>query len=118
MPPKRKAALESKFQRELIQKLKRDFPGCVILKNDPNYQQGIPDLTIFFGGRYAFLEVKAEYPRPGTDDFEPNQEWFIEKLNKMWYASVVYPENEKEVLDALHFALSPGESTARLPERE
>lgn len=112
MAPKAKQALESKFQSNLIKKLRRLFPGCVILKNDPNYQQGIPDLVIFFGSRYAFLEVKAECPRPGTDDFEPNQEWFIEHLNRMWYATVVYPGNEREVLDALQYALSPGEPTA------
>lgn len=118
MPPrKRKQDLESKYQGELIKTLRREFPGCVILKNDPGYQQGIPDLTIFFGSRYSFLEVKASEPLTESD-YEPNQEWFIAHLNKMWFASVIYPENEKEVIDALHYALSPGEPTARLSERQ
>ena len=39
---------ENKFQADLIKELKQLFPGCMILKNDANYIQGIPDLTIFF----------------------------------------------------------------------
>lgn len=107
--PRRKVDLESKFQSALIKKIERLFPGSVILKNDSGYRQGIPDLSIFHGSRWSVLEVKPEYPRPGTDDYEPNQEWYLEKFNKMWFASVVYPGNEEEVLDALHNALSPGE---------
>ncbi len=39
---------ENKFQADLIKELKQLFPGCIILKNDANYIQGIPDLTIFY----------------------------------------------------------------------
>jgi hypothetical protein len=99
------SVLERKYQSKLIPKLRRLFPGCVILKNDPGYQQGIPDLVIFFGMRYAFLEVKASEPL-SEDDYEPNQEWFIDHLNAMSYASVIYPGNEREVINALHEALS------------
>lgn len=102
------SVLERRFQSALIKKLRRRFPGCVILKNDPNYQQGILDLVIFFGVRYAFLEVKASEPT-SPDDFEPNQEWFIERLNEMSFAAVIYPENEEEVLNALDTALSSGQ---------
>jgi hypothetical protein len=116
LAPKREHPLERKYQGLLIKKLKCLFPGCVILKNDSAYQQGIPDLVIFFGCRYAFLEVKASEPT-SPDDYEPNQEWFIAHLNSMWFASVIYPGNEKEVLDALHDALSPSESATRFPER-
>ena len=30
------AKLESKFQKELIDEIKREYPGCIILKNDPD----------------------------------------------------------------------------------
>lgn len=98
--------LESRYQGLLIKKLERKFPNSLILKNDPTYRQGIPDLVIFLGGRYAFLEVKASKPTCASD-YEPNQEWWLDHINKMWYASVIYPENECEVIDALFHALSP-----------
>lgn len=49
---------ENKFQADLIKELKQLFPGCMILKNDANYIQGIPDLTIFYNDRWAVLECK------------------------------------------------------------
>jgi hypothetical protein len=92
---------ESKFQSELIRKLRRIFPDCVILKNDPGYLQGVPDLVIFYGNRYAFLEVKAsERAR-----VQPNQDYYVRKLNEMSFAAFVYPSNEEEVLCALRRAL-------------
>jgi hypothetical protein len=93
--------LESKYQARLIQTLRRLFPGCVILKNDSDYMQGIPDLVIFFGGRWAFLEVKASEYAPS----QPNQEYWVNYLNDMWFAAFIYPENEAEILDALQQAL-------------
>ena len=50
--------LESKFQSQLIRKIKNEFPGCMVLKNDPTYLQGVPDLTVFCGNKWAALEVK------------------------------------------------------------
>ena len=38
--------LESNFQAQLIKELKKMFPGCIVIKNDSSYIQGIPDLTI------------------------------------------------------------------------
>lgn len=108
MPSKRDYDLELKFQGELIKELKVEFPGCVILKNDSGYQQGIPDLVIFWGMRYAFLEVKPKEPTRASD-WQPNQQWFIAHLNKMWFASVIYPGNKEEVIASLHDALSPSE---------
>lgn len=96
--------LESVYQARLIKRLNRLFPGCVILKNDSGYLQGFPDLTIFFGVRWAILEVKPK--RPTKSDYEPNQEWYLEMLNEMSFAACVYPENEKDVLDALQQAFA------------
>ena len=94
--------LESKFQADLIKDLKKRFPGCVVLKNDSSYMQGILDLTVFYGVHWAMLEVKRKPPRPGTDDFEPNQEYYIELLNDMSFAACIYPENKREVLTSLN----------------
>lgn len=89
--------LERDFQAELIKKLRVMLPACYIQKNNPNHQQGIPDLLIIWMNQWAVLEVKKsahETPRP-------NQAYFVEKFNEMSFASFIYPENEKEVLDAL-----------------
>jgi hypothetical protein len=93
--------LESTYQTKLIKKIKYLFPGCIVLKNDSSYQQGIPDWLILYGRAWATLEIKREYARPGSDDFEPNQEWFIDQHNEMSFSACVYPENEREILDAL-----------------
>jgi hypothetical protein len=93
--------LERDYQPKLIKKLERMFPGCVILKNDARYLQGIPDLVIFYEARYAFLEVKASKDSPP----QPNQPYYVELLDSMSFAAFIYPENEREVLGALRTAL-------------
>lgn len=92
---------ESKYQSELIKKLRLLFPGCIILKNDPGYLQGIPDLVIFYANRYAFLEVKVSETAPT----QPNQSHYVELLDSMSFASFIYPSNEEEVLCALERTL-------------
>jgi hypothetical protein len=93
--------LERDYQPRLIKKLERMFPDCVILKNDSSYLQGIPDLVIFYGTRYAFLEVKASKDSPP----QVNQPYYVDLLNRMSFAAFIYPENEEEVLSALSDAL-------------
>ena len=88
---------ENEYQAKLIRKLKRMFRGCLILKNDSSYIQGIPDLVVFYRDRWAFLEVKASEDSPE----QPNQAFYVNELNDMSFAAFIYPENEEEVLDAL-----------------
>lgn len=105
--------LERDYQPKLIAKLRKMFPGCVILKNDPSYIQGIPDLVIFHGPCWAMLEVK----KSATASKRPNQGYYIEQLNDMSFAALIHPSNEEEVLRALQFAFeSCGNSC--VPERE
>ena len=52
------AKKECNFQHELIETIKSRFPGAIVLKNDANYIQGIPDLTVFYGSHWATLECK------------------------------------------------------------
>lgn len=88
---------ESKFQGELIKELKTEFPGCIVLKNDPNYIQGIPDLLVLYKTYWAALECKKEEKA----HHQPNQEYYILTMNKMSYARFIYPENKEEILDEL-----------------
>lgn len=79
--------------------MKSLFPGCIVLKNDPNYIQGIPDLTIFFKNKWATLEVKRE----ANSRHQPNQDYYVDKMNDMSFSRFVYPENKEEVLNELQF---------------
>jgi hypothetical protein len=92
---------EARYQSELIKKLRLLFPDCVILKNDPSYLQGVPDLVIFHKDRYAFLEVKASE----RSRVQPNQEFWVRKIDEMSFAAFIYPSNEEDVLCALERAL-------------
>lgn len=88
---------ERYFQRELIKELKRRFPGCVILKLDPNYIQGIPDLLMLYGPRWLMLEVK----RFAGASHRPNQDTWVKRLNEMSFARFIFPENKEEVINAI-----------------
>lgn len=96
----RQTKLESTYQAALIKLLEQLFPGCIILKNDTDYQQGIPDLTILWRERWAFLEVKAYEGAPE----QPNQRYFIEAAARLSFGAFIYPENEEEVLHDLQHA--------------
>lgn len=91
---------ETTYQNDIIKKLNEMFPGCVILKNDPSYIQGIPDLAIFHGPFWAMLEVKTS----ATASERPNQRYYVECLNEMSFSAFIYPENEDEVLHELQLA--------------
>lgn len=93
--------LENKFQSNLIKKIKSMFPGCIVMKNDSSYIQGIPDLTILFNDKWAVLECK----KSSNAKRQPNQQHYISKMKKMSYAAFICPENEEEVLNELQQAL-------------
>ena len=89
--------LESEFQKELMDEIKKRYPGCMVLKNDSGYIQGIPDWTILYKKKWAVLEAKREKKAKK----QPNQDYYVDKLNDMSYSNFVYPENKEEVLDQL-----------------
>lgn len=93
--------LESKYQADLIKKIQKLLPGCIVLKNDSGLRQGIPDLTVLYRQRWAALEVKPSKDAPQ----QPNQDYYISQMYEMSYAAFIYPENESEVLHALQQAL-------------
>ena len=93
--------LERDFQAKLIKELKVMFKGCIIVKNDPNYIQGIPDLLILYNDRWAALEVK----KSATAHHQPNQEYYVDLMDQMSFAAFIYPENKEEILYELQQAL-------------
>jgi hypothetical protein len=85
---------EAQYQAKLIKKLKRILPGCIILKNDPGYMPGVPDILILFRSQWAMLEVKMYV----DSHFQPNQEYYVGLLNDMSFASFINPQIEEDVL--------------------
>lgn len=88
---------EAKFQKSVIKEIQRRLPEAIILKNDPNYIQGIPDLMILNGNNWGTLECKES----ANASHQPNQDLYVEKLNNMSFSSFIYPENKEEVLNAM-----------------
>jgi predicted RecB family nuclease len=86
--------LENCFKTNLARELKERFPGCMVVHLDPNEIQGIPDLLILYGDRWAALEGKKSKNAP----HRPNQDYYIQLMNHMSFAAVIYPENKEEVL--------------------
>lgn len=91
---------ENKFQSDLIKEIKERFIGCMVLKLDPNYMQGIPDLIILYGKYWATLECKRSESAP----VRPNQKYYVDKMNKMSFSRFIYPKNKEVVLNAIQRA--------------
>ena len=88
---------ESSFQRGLIREIEARYPGCIVIKNDPTYRRGFPDLLILYGNRWATLECK----RSPTEHHQPNQDYWVETLDEMSYSAFVYPENKEFIVKDL-----------------
>ena len=91
----RSSRLESGFQDRLIDKLEKLFPGCMVFKMDQI--QGIPDLLILYRNKWASLECKQS----ASAKRQPNQEYYVKKMNEMSFSRFVSPENKEKVLDEL-----------------
>ena len=89
--------LENKFQANLIKKLKNLFPGCFVLKNDPTYLQGIPDLLVLYKDKWAALECK----KSANARHQPNQDYYVARMDDMSFSAFIYPENEDEIISEL-----------------
>lgn len=91
----RSSKLESGFQDKLKEELKKLFPGCMIFKMDQI--QGIPDLLILYKDKWASLENK----KSAKAKRQPNQEYYVDLMNKMSFSRFICPENKDEVLEEL-----------------
>lgn len=88
---------ESDFQKNLKKELKDIFPGCIVTKLDSSDIQGIPDLLILFKDKWATLENK----RYSKAKHQPNQDYYVDKMNKMSFSRFIYPENKDSVISEL-----------------
>jgi len=91
------AKLERDFQAKLIKELKKRFEGCMVMKLDPDYIQGIPDLLVLYKNKWATLECK----KSAKASKRPNQEHYVKIMNDMSFSAFIFPENKEEVLDEL-----------------
>ena len=97
----RSARLESGFQDRLVKKLKELFPGCMVFKMDQ--MQGIPDLLILYGSKWASLECK----KSAKAKRQANQDYYVETMNSMSFSRFISPENKEGVLRELREAFKP-----------
>lgn len=95
---------ESDFQHRIIKDIEGRLPGCIIMKNDATYIQGIPDLLVLWKDRWAALEVKRskeECEKCIRTNKPANQKYYVDLMNAMSFASYIYPEISEEVLNEL-----------------
>lgn len=85
---------ERDFQAALIKELKALFAGCLVMKLDADYLQGIPDLLILYKNQWAALECKSS----SRAQKRPNQDYYVNLMNKMSFARFIFPDNKEEVL--------------------
>jgi hypothetical protein len=90
--------LENRFKTNLIKEIKQMLPGCIVVHLDPNEIQGIPDLLILHNDKWAALEGK----KTATASIRPNQDYYVDIMDKMSFASFIFPENKDRVLDELY----------------
>lgn len=107
----RSSRLESGFQDRLKKDIETMFPGSMVFKMEQ--RQGIPDLLILYGDRWASLECKKEEKAKR----QPNQEYYVGKMNEMSFSRFVYPENREEVLSELQEAFGSSR-TSRISGRK
>ena len=88
---------ETEFQAQLKKKLTERFPGCFVMKTDPSQIQGVPDLIVLYKDKWATLECK----RSKNSSIRPNQEYYVDEMNRLSFSRFIYPENEEEVLNDL-----------------
>jgi hypothetical protein len=93
--------LENKFKTKLAKEIKELYPDSMIFHLDPSECQGAPDLLILKDDKWAALEGK----KSKDASHRPNQDYYVNKMNKMSFASFICPENKSEVINELQKAL-------------
>lgn len=91
---------ESYFQSKVKRNIQRLLPGSIVFKTPANFIQGFPDLLILYKKHWAALECKISEKA----SHRPNQDFWVKKLNEMSFASFIFPENERKVLNDLQQA--------------
>ncbi len=95
---------ENQFQRTLVKEIRNHYNNeCIVTKLDSGYIQGIPDLLILHKDKWATLECK----KSKNAHRQPNQQYYVDKMDKMSFSKFIYPENKEEVLNELYETLKP-----------
>ena len=95
---------ENQFQRTLVKDIRNHYNNeCIVTKLDSGYIQGIPDLLILHKDKWATLECK----KSKNAHRQPNQQYYVDKMDKMSFSKFIYPENKEEVLNELYETLEP-----------
>ncbi len=71
----------------------RLLPGSLVLKNDPNYIQGIPDLMILHGDMWVYSGQRPramEFSEPG---------YYVNQLTRLGFARFIYPRTSRRVFN-------------------
>ena len=97
-------ASESAVQALIIKELEQQYPGAVVLKTDPLYIQGFPDLLFLEKSFWAALEVK----RAKNSVRQPNQGYWVDRLDLLSFSRFIYPSNLDRIFDELDDALRWG----------
>lgn len=93
---------EIEYQGELADKISTVvLPGAFVIRNNPREIQGIPDLLVLHGPRWAMLEVKMYE----DSKEQPNQGYYVEYFNGLSFGAFIHHDNEEEVLHALQRSL-------------
>lgn len=98
---------ESEFQTKLRKEIEERFEGSIVTKLDSGDIQGIPDLLILYKNKWAALECK----RSSNENKQPNQDWYVKRMNEMSYASFIYPENKENVLNEMERSFKSSRAT-------
>lgn len=96
------ALLEGPYKTALTKRIeKRWGPLVMVFRLDPDFRQGIPDMLLLFeGGFWATLEGKRNAKAP----YRPNQQYYVELMDRLCFSAFIYPENEEAVLNELEEA--------------
>lgn len=94
---KKSKKLERDFQKSVIKELETMLPGCIVSKNVTGFRDGFPDLICLVGDRWFMLECK----RSENEAHQPNQDWWVDHLDEMSYASFIFPENRAKVMSEI-----------------
>lgn len=87
---------EGKFKKKVCSQLKKW--GCTVLQYEQNSTtiKGFPDTIVLLP---ESLTIFIEFKKSKTAKFRPLQKEWIKKLNdRSYFAYVMYPENEKEIM--------------------
>ena len=96
--------LERDFQAKLIEELSDLVPNGLVLKTDPNYIQGLPDILVLYQNGWGAFECK----RSATARKQPNQAYYVDFLDSLSFARFIYPENKEEALHEFQEAYKLG----------